>query len=289
MKTFFYIFCSLFLGSQFAFAQSSEFLFQAPEKQHVLTLNFNTTAANIEDVGMSGVDYLALEYEYGISDKLSTYVSLSYIDTVLVMPQYGMGPTQFGVKYLAPDIGPGSLYGRLNVSAALIDGSEISCGSTHCNVNDGSIAVDFDLAYQWNLKDAYTGFLLNYGLFSTDAKYHNDDDQEKKGFLTISAFYERNITETNLWGTSLSYINKGGLSGGAYLPPIIMGPFINYSELGAEPDFDSLRLRGYLKTKVSETFDSIIELGLTRLIDGDDAIGEKTRFVNLNFALRKKF
>ncbi len=289
MKALVFGLCSIFMLSQIAYGQSSEFLFQAEEKQHTLTLSLNTTSIKIGNApGMGQADYAILDYEYGFSQNFSTYLSLSYVDATLFQSMYGMGPTQFGVKYLLPDLGPGALYGRVNVSVAMIDGSEIGCGGTHCNVNDGSVGVDLNLAYQWSLKNAYTGLSLRYGLFSTDGKVQGGSDYEKDGFLTITAFYERHITETNLWGTSIGYVGKGGFAGGAYMPPIVMGSFVT-DDILSELDVSSLAFRGYLKTKVSEAFESIIDVGLTKVIDGNDIISTKTRFLNFNFALRKRF
>lgn len=268
-------------------ASNSEFLFQADQKQSYVSVDFNNSANYLRS--NSGMPYsveskmLYVNYEYGFSKNLSAYGNISYHDYTAEGFIRGIGPLVAGGKYNR-EIGSGTLFMDLNLFLNILEGKR-SCGTDTCSLSNSMISSRLKLGYQWRLDNAFTGFLVSHGVFSTKQKSDNGSSEKMKPYLTLSAFYERFIGE-NLWGLALSYISKGGLLGTTEYFPLVSNSFLpNYFE-----GIDSLALKAYLRTSLTENHHLITAVEYSKIInDKESGITNKSNVFNFNFTYRFLF
>lgn len=262
-----------------------EFLFQASKGQSTAGITFNENAPRVRTqtnsiIPLSSRNYF-INYEYGIANSISIYSNLTYSDTTVEGYHSGIGPLEFGGKF-SSEVGPGSIYSKVNIAANVLDGKLKCSTSNGCNASDGSVSVDLELAYQWSLNNAFTGISLKHGVSSTDIKVDSGHKIEKKAHLTISAFYERALRD-NLWGLAISYLDNGGLLGSSPTFPLKYKSF--YIE-----DFkvDAYAVAGYLRTSLTDSSHFITNVEYSRVIN-NDTLGGKTQNVAFNLTFRQLF
>lgn len=286
MKAILFFILAMVLGGK-AMAQRGEFLYQAGEKQGVLDLDLSLNESNAvtksDDPIPLKSQFLRLNYEYGFFKNFTAFGGLTYSKSIVEGELEGLGPLRLGAKYLLP-MGPGSLFGKLNVDAYVLDGKQ-SCGGSGCNASDGSIGTSLQLAYQWALNNAFTGVSIEHGLFSSDYKTEDGDSTDKKGFLTLKLFYEREIKD-NMWGLVLSYINGGGLAGTNGMFPYVGSGFI--LDTSSSIETNAWALEGYLRTSLTESFQMVTSLEYSRVLD-DKVIGSKSDHLIFGLTFRRLF
>ncbi|MCO5113657.1 MAG: hypothetical protein M9899_05735, partial [Bdellovibrionaceae bacterium] len=278
---------TLFYGIGVQAQVSSEYLLQAEKGQSFVEFTLNDNASKYRDKVMAGPIPISLRnysvnYEWGMLEKISIYGNLLYSTSTIEADHSGLGPVQLGAKF-SQDIGSGLFFGKLNVAANVIEGKLDCNASGKCNVSDSSFSADIQLAYQWSLTNAFTGFAVNYGLFSTDGK-NAGGSFDKAGYLTVSAFYERALND-NLWGLVLTYIDKGGLLG--------LSPAYPYSGNNVHIDrevMDAYAVSAYLKTVLSEKTHFITEVEYSRVLNERDSFASsKSQNMAFNLTVRRMF
>lgn len=289
MKTWVLGLATVFFGIGAQAQIASEYLFQAPQGQSYVEVKLNENSLRYRGVGGSPIPIqlrnYSVNYEWGMTEQIAIYGSVLYSSSVFEGFHSGFGPLQLGTKF-AQEIGPGLFFSKLNIAANVIEGKLDCNGSGKCNVSDSSISADIQLAYRWSLTNAFTGFSLNYGIFSTDMEAEGGSSNDKKGYLTLSAFYERAINE-NLWGLALSYISQGGFMGTSDAYPYSGNNIIVDSETFI---FDVYALSAYLRAALGEKTHLITEVEYSRVLNQRDSfITSNSQNVAFNLTFRRMF
>ena len=236
-------------------------------------------SSSLPDFNYSDIS-LKLVYEYGLLDMISVYGSLNLgkekIDDLLQFN--GLSSLNLGAKYRFK-FQSSSFFSKMNLGLGVWDKLDCSAGGpttpVKCNRVDQSINLSLLAGYMFQFEEAYLGFSIESGIFSTKGKTDLPGISEfKKSPSSIATFFYERILGDSIWGGSLQYIRSsfGGHEGDSLASGIFFNKDSEYAQFARVktyariPILPELQLLGeihynYILKQDSSDFDGGYGLG----------------------------